>query len=315
MNSNPQNYQKQFISWLAGKVSPVEFIKLSPCYSTIEKFCLRVHVIRSPLFSAMDCYSAKRVQNTVSQNALFRIFHDRQMNEMISAAQYYVEFVEEICRSLEESADDETGEDNLTAGSDDITGVSEQTSGDSTQPSSAVDGVVYSASEKPSSFVDSFYAYLHDSLKMAEGTCRSYASALRSAEESAKQLGFSNYDICSGDAKSALAVTKALIENEDFLQQNESQHNRFSAAFKKLWAFCDSIDARATDKEYEEKYPTVYSKLYSAWGGCAYKIGQTSKIFFVFAQQNKKRRISGDKISRNPPENVGVGSSSPLKRG
>lgn len=92
---------------------------------------------------------------------------------------------------------------------------------------------------------DAFYSYLHDSLGMAENTCRSYVSAIKSAERFAAEhnLGATRLYNCS--AKEVSATAKALFDNVDFLQYNEQQHNRFRAAIKKLLDYmgCAILDS------------------------------------------------------------------------
>ncbi len=90
-------------------------------------------------------------------------------------------------------------------------------------------------SEKISVISDSaFYDYLDKTLGMAEPTCRSYVSAIRSAENCAKEYGFDSYRIYDIDTSKAVSLIEALMSDEGFAAYNLQQHNRFRAAFTKF---------------------------------------------------------------------------------
>lgn len=87
---------------------------------------------------------------------------------------------------------------------------------------------------------DSFYRWLLDDQHMAEGTCRSYVSAIRSAERFAKERGLAHVKLYTDDINEAKATADALFANDGFRRYNEDQHNRFRAAITKLLAFYGS---------------------------------------------------------------------------
>lgn len=79
-----------------------------------------------------------------------------------------------------------------------------------------------------------FYDYLDKTLCMAEPTCRSYVSAIRSAEKYAKDYGFTSYRIYDVTTSDAVALLNALMKDDGFAAYNIRQHNRFRAAFTKF---------------------------------------------------------------------------------
>lgn len=79
-----------------------------------------------------------------------------------------------------------------------------------------------------------FYDYLDKTLGMAEPTCRSYVSAIRSAEKYAKDYGFASYRIYDVNASDAVALLNALMSDDGFAAYNIRQHNRFRASFTKF---------------------------------------------------------------------------------
>lgn len=88
---------------------------------------------------------------------------------------------------------------------------------------------------KDASISDStFYDYLDKTLGMAEPTCRSYVSAIRSAEKYAKDYGFASCRIYDVNTSDAVSLLNALMSDDSFTAYNIRQHNRFRAAFTKF---------------------------------------------------------------------------------
>lgn len=87
---------------------------------------------------------------------------------------------------------------------------------------------------------EDFYRWLQEEQHMAEGTCRSYVSAIRSAERFAKERGLDSVRLYTSDVQEAQATADALFAHEGFLRYNNDQHNRFRAAITKLLAFYGS---------------------------------------------------------------------------
>lgn len=120
--------------------------------------------------------------------------------------------------------------------------------------------------ETGSAVTDSaFYSYLHDERGMADATCRSYVSAIRTAENYAMTNGFVPYSIYNCGRESALSVIHTLMGDHDFVEFNVQQHNRFSAAFTKLMEYVgqsSSIRAGqiAGQSSVTAEEPTDYDK-------------------------------------------------------
>lgn len=102
---------------------------------------------------------------------------------------------------------------------------------------------------------------------IAEATVRSYVSAVNVADHYAKEHNFKNVSLISTDFRVIINSIEALLSNKEFIEFNARQHNRFSAAFRKLrdfiseterFAFTNSIDA-----EMEIKHPDLYNKLHT----------------------------------------------------
>ena len=87
---------------------------------------------------------------------------------------------------------------------------------------------------------EDFYRWLQNDQHMAEGTCRSYVSAIRGAEHFAEEHGLVSRKLYTCDPAVAKATADELFSNAEFIQYNNDQHNRFRAAITKLLAFYGS---------------------------------------------------------------------------
>ena len=78
-----------------------------------------------------------------------------------------------------------------------------------------------------------FFDFLYNCEKMAEASCRSYVSAIRTAEEYAKNHNYASHMIYDCGFEDASTLIRELMGDNEFLEFNAKQHNRFRAAFKK----------------------------------------------------------------------------------
>ena len=77
---------------------------------------------------------------------------------------------------------------------------------------------------------EAFYCWLRDNQHMADRTCHSYVSNVRSAERIAKEHNLSSIRLFTDDCNEAKATADALFSDAGFVEYNKEQHNRFSAA-------------------------------------------------------------------------------------
>ena len=79
--------------------------------------------------------------------------------------------------------------------------------------------------------------WLRDVAQMSESSCRGYVSALRTAERFAEEHYYTNTDLLSMNRETAKAAADELQADPVFMIANVDQHNRFSAAIRKLLEF------------------------------------------------------------------------------
>jgi len=87
---------------------------------------------------------------------------------------------------------------------------------------------------------ENFYRWLQDNQHIAEGICRSYVSAIRSAENFAEEHNFTSRKLYTGDAAVARATADELFANAEFIRYDNEQHNRVRVAITQLLAYYDS---------------------------------------------------------------------------
>lgn len=98
-----------------------------------------------------------------------------------------------------------------------------------------------------------FFDYLHTHENMAEASCRSYVSAIRTAESFAQEHNYASYRIYDCPFEEASTLIRVLMGDGEFLEFNTKQHNRFRAAFKKYLKMGDQIPAKERKSITERK--------------------------------------------------------------
>lgn len=81
---------------------------------------------------------------------------------------------------------------------------------------------------------ESFYNWLSNEQNMALPTCRSYVSAVNTAERYAKDNGFANCILYTNNYQEAKLTVDELFDDKVFVEYNDRQHNRFRAGVNKL---------------------------------------------------------------------------------
>ena len=95
MICNKKSVEDDFMRYLAEQVSPAQLSELYGCYSEIEAFCLKIKVLKNPLFETTDFETIKKVQRTIEQNKIFRITRRRQIKKIVDAGRHYYNYIKE----------------------------------------------------------------------------------------------------------------------------------------------------------------------------------------------------------------------------
>ena len=87
--------QNQFFSWMSGKVPPAQISELNLTFSEIESFCLKIKVLKKPLFQVTDLQTVAKVMKMIESNKVFRFIYKKQLSKMASAMHFYYLFIKE----------------------------------------------------------------------------------------------------------------------------------------------------------------------------------------------------------------------------
>lgn len=82
-----------------------------------------------------------------------------------------------------------------------------------------------------------YYGYLQNTARLAEKTCIAYISHIRSAEEYARNNGYTCSSLFCKEKATTIATARELYSSSDFAAYNKQKHYCFSAAINKLLEF------------------------------------------------------------------------------
>lgn len=177
----------QFCEWLQSKTTKAEPDAACQLLDIGEEFCKRISVLDLPLFETTDADTVKKFVRTVTNNKIFRIRNKKQHPAIVNAANWYYAFIRELPK-LSLSTPEEEQKDNIT----------EEKSNQDTHNSEFV---------PIGNFENDFYQWLRNVENMAIPTCRSYVSALHSAESFATEHGMeTSISVKTDEPAKSLAV-------------------------------------------------------------------------------------------------------------
>ena len=210
---NKSSVREQFCEWVK-ETSP----KLRPdivcqLLEIGEEFCKKLKVLALPLFETTDVDTVKKYVRTVTNNKIFRIRNKKQYPAIVSAANMYYSFVRALPELEKASITQEVIEETAASNT--------AVQGDNGQ---TVDSVV--PMQVPSGSLESnFSKWLLEVEKMAIPTCRSYVSALHSAESFAAENQLGTGSICTFNYDEALATISSLMQDARFKQYIKAHPN------------------------------------------------------------------------------------------
>lgn len=124
---------------------------------------------------------------------------------------------------------------------------------------------------------DDFFDWLKNEQCMALPSCRSYVSAVKTAERFAMDNGFVHTKLFTDDFKQSQATIDELFNNNVFVKYNDQQHNRFKSALNKLLMYIrDKSDTASGEKNciYLEPYTNILIEKFPR----GYRIGSPLEL-------------------------------------
>lgn len=103
-----------------------------------------------------------------------------------------------------------------------------------------------------------FYKYLNEQVGMADATCRSYVSAIKTAEYYAQDNRYVPGKLYGCSPSEAAELMQKLLNDSGFMEFNTRQHNRFKAAFTK---FSEMVGQSASNGRITAYTPAAQPKI------------------------------------------------------
>ena len=105
---------------------------------------------------------------------------------------------------------------------------------------------------------DGFRSWLAEELGMAENTCSTIVSAVKTAERTARESRLSSIWLFTADPAKAQATAEALFSDVEFLRFNRYQNNRFRNAISRLLEFYGVEKPKSLAQLYPVRKPSAF---------------------------------------------------------
>lgn len=247
------NNRTMFAEWLSNQTSlKLPSDRIISVLDESSEYATKHGITKTPIWDIDDAKSFAAVYSKLSSNRLFRILKKNTARALDKAYCYYRDFLN---NRATESPADELG---VSGGSND-----EPISGDTAEQHSAFSETLRTSD---SDIVQRFSVWMQHK-GMADATVRNYSSSIRSAQQYAVSHQIENVYLLSNDLAEILQSIDTLLSNKEFIRYNQEQHNRFSAAFRKMRDYISELQRKGSqqsnDVAMEMLYPTLYQKLRS----------------------------------------------------
>ena len=228
-----QNNKEAFLVW-AASVLPAQRCKwIEKNILKMEHFAVVFKLISGSIFDITDTAMLTTIYEAAGKNKIFQIKNRKLIKNINDDFQTYMQY----CSQLSKKADQATDSDMLVIepsakSLSTFATLTEQEAGTTASKHSMSANAPTSAACEAE-----FLAYLQNTAKLADKTCVSYVSSIRSAEHYAIDNGYSSYSLFNEDKEKIIATASELYSDPDSISYNDNQHNRFSAAINKLLEF------------------------------------------------------------------------------
>lgn len=228
-----QNNKEAFLVW-AASVLPAQRCKwIEKNILKMEHFAVVFKLISGSIFDITDTAMLTTIYEAAGKNKIFQIKNRKLIKNINDDFQTYMQY----CSQLSKNADQATDLDMLVIepsakSMSTFATLTEQEAGTTASKHSMLVNAPTSAACEAE-----FLAYLQNTAKLADKTCVSYVSSIRSAERYAIDNGYLSYSLFNEDKEKIIATASELYSDSDFISYNDNQHNRFSAAINKLLEF------------------------------------------------------------------------------
>ena len=224
--------EAQFMRWLSHNVSAAQLSELYWAFHAIELQAKKTNLIQSSLYENLDITFIRRISGEIKNNSTFKADHKRQWGRIVSALDYLLIFAQRNA---------EFGVSSLSL------------HGSTVKKDNNLNSKQFDNKKKAQYFradKEAFYRWLLEEQHKTEAKCRSYISAIRTAEKYAKERGLTSYKLFTDNPDEARATADALFATPGFVRFNTARRNQFSAAITLLLSFY-SVDKKEERRTVE----------------------------------------------------------------
>lgn len=228
-----QNNKEAFLVW-AASVLPAQRCKwIEKNILKMEHFAVVFKLISGSIFDITDTAMLTTIYEAAGKNKIFQIKNRKLIKNINDDFQTYMQYCSQLSKKAEQATDSDMLVIEPSAKSmSTFATLTEQEAGTTASKHSMLVNAPTSAACEAE-----FLAYLQNTAKLADKTCVSYVSSIRSAERYAIDNGYLSYSLFNEDKEKIIATASELYSDSDFISYNDNQHNRFSAAINKLLEF------------------------------------------------------------------------------
>lgn len=228
-----QNNKEAFLVW-AASVLPAQRCKwIEKNILKMEHFAVVFKLILGSIFDITDMAMLTTIYEAAGKNKIFQIKNRKLIKNINDDFQTYMQYCSQLSKKADQATDSDMLVNEPSAKSmSTFATLTEQEAGTTASKHSMLVNAPTSAACEAE-----FLAYLQNTAKLADKTCVSYVSSIRSAERYAIDNGYLSYSLFNEDKEKIIATASELYSDSDFISYNDNQHNRFSAAINKLLEF------------------------------------------------------------------------------
>ena len=199
-----------FMAWAASAFSAQRCKWIEVNILKMERLAVTAKLISGSIFDITDMATLEAIYRASGKNIFFKLKNRKFIKNINDDFKVYMQYCSQMSELIKHGNEVET----------------------------PVDEPLVSVSTQNSVTCEArFYFYLQNIAKLADSTCTSYVSSIKSAERFATNCGHASCSLFSEDIETTIATATELYSNPDFISYNEQQHNRFSAAINKLLEF------------------------------------------------------------------------------
>lgn len=257
------NNRNKFVEWLTEKgvkVPPVDLIVSA--FDSASEYILKRNISKKSFWEMQLSTEYNFIRAKLLGMKFFRMLHPNIAKTLDKSWRYYSSFLDDIKIKSEEFlvANDDSKEVVIIEDTSSEISLNEVTKLRVAERESDSDNL------PKDELLERFGEWMKNK-GIAEATIRSYVSAINVADNYAQENNLQNVSLISSDAKVIINSIEILLSNKQFIEFNQRQHNRFSAAFRKLRDFISETERFASkdsaDAVLEIEHPDLYNKLYT----------------------------------------------------